>query len=94
MSANKTLLTKLESVSLPVRQAVLCCALFVSIHNAVELLKVEGGVCEERVEHYYLSCRTTVDLRLPAATQMTASLVDRVHIACFGEEMHQLAVGL
>jgi len=35
-----------------------------------------------------------VDLRLPVATQMTASLVDRIHIACFGEEMHQLAVGL
>ena len=80
MSANK-LLTKLESVSLPVRQAVLC-VLFVSVHDAVKLLKVEGGVCEERVEHYYLSCRTTVDL--PAATQMTASLVDRIHIACFG----------
>jgi len=28
--------------------------------------------------------------RLPAATQMTSSLVDRIHIACFGEEMHQL----
>ena len=26
--------------------------------------------------------------------EMTASLVDRIHIACFGEEMHQLAVGL
>ena len=57
MSVNRTLLTKLESVSLPVGygQAVLCCALFVSVHNAVKLLKVEGGVCEERVEHYYLS---------------------------------------
>jgi len=36
----------------------------------------------------------TVDLRLSAATQMMASLVDRIHIACFGEEMHQLAIGL
>ena len=40
----------------------------------------------ERVEHYCLSCRTTVDLRLPAATQMTASLVDRIHISASGQK--------
>jgi len=39
----------------------------------------------------------TVDLRLSAATQMTANPVDRIHIACFGvvgEQRHQFAVGL